>query len=83
MGATGSDRSAGFLTCRIADFPIGGTSESQWIQVIFSPCGFGNPRYSRLGSRRYGETSERDTGQAKLHKRIDEPTKSRKASARF
>jgi hypothetical protein len=40
-------RSAGFQTCRIADFQIGRVS--RWRGV----CGFGNPRYSRLGSLRY------------------------------
>jgi hypothetical protein len=40
-------RSAGFQTCRIADFQIGRVSP--WRGV----CGFGNPRYSRLGSLRY------------------------------
>jgi hypothetical protein len=39
--------SAGFQTCCIADFPVGRTSGS------CASSGFGNPRYSRLGSLRY------------------------------
>jgi hypothetical protein len=41
-------RSAGFQTCCVADFQVGGTSGSH------GRSGFGNPRYSRLGSLRYG-----------------------------
>ena len=44
-------RSAGFQTCCIADFQIGRVS--QWRGVR----GFGNPRYSRLGSLRYGSSA--------------------------
>jgi hypothetical protein len=40
-------RSAGFQTCCVADFPVGGTSGG------CTGSGFGNPRYSRLGSLRY------------------------------
>jgi hypothetical protein len=40
-------RSAGFQTCCVADFPVGGTSGS------CASSGLGNPRYSRLGSLRY------------------------------
>src|SRR5208282_3008253 len=40
-------RSAGFQTCCVADFPVGRTSGSR------ASSGFGNPRYSRLGSPRY------------------------------
>src|SRR5208282_2354573 len=40
-------RSAGFQTCCVADFPVGRTSGSR------TSSGFGNPRYSRLGSPRY------------------------------
>ena len=48
FGGRGQNRrSAGFQTCRIADFQIGRVS--QWR----GGCGFGNPRYSRLGSLRH------------------------------
>ena len=40
--------SAGFPTFRVADFPIGMGGRR-------AARGFGNPRYSRLGSRRYRE----------------------------
>jgi hypothetical protein len=43
--------SAGFLTCRIADFQIGRLSA--FPPHCRAPGGFGNPRYSRLGSLRY------------------------------
>ena len=47
-------RSAGFQTCCIADFQIGGASELQARAASTTASGFGNPRYSRLGSLRYG-----------------------------
>jgi len=48
MGGRGQhQRSAGFQTCRIADFQIGRASKQR------GGCGFGNPRYGRLGSLRY------------------------------
>jgi len=40
-------RSAGFQTCRLADFQIGRVSKRRGVR------GFGNPRYSKLGSLRY------------------------------
>ena len=40
-------RTAGFQTCCLADFQIGRASKSRGVR------GFGNPRYSRLGSLRY------------------------------
>ena len=52
LGSRGQNRrSAGFSRCHrdwIADFPIGRASE------LCGVSGFGNPRYSRLGSLRYG-----------------------------
>jgi hypothetical protein len=39
---------AGFQACGIADFPVGNASSSSWVRR------FGNLRYSRLGSLRYG-----------------------------
>jgi hypothetical protein len=47
-----NQRSAGFQTCRVADFQIGRVS--RWRKV----CGLGNPRYSRLGSLRYKFSNE-------------------------
>ncbi len=53
IGGRGPGRcSAGFQTCRIADFQIGGASNRRGVN------GFGNPRYSRLGSLRHGITCE-------------------------
>src|SRR5712671_3965443 len=43
--------SAGFLTCCVADFPVG------MIWKVRGGGGLGNPRYSRLGSLRYGKKS--------------------------
>src|SRR5712671_958094 len=43
--------SAGFLTCCVADFPVG------MIWKVRGIGGLGNPRYSRLGSLRYGKKS--------------------------
>ena len=45
--------SAGFQTCCIADFQIGSPSASLRPFNSRSLGGFGNPRYSRLGSLRY------------------------------
>jgi prepilin-type N-terminal cleavage/methylation domain-containing protein len=42
---------AGFPTCCVADFQIGGASESR------GACGLGNPRHSRLGSLRHNSST--------------------------
>jgi len=47
--------SAGFQTCCIADFQVGQR------HVVRIGSGFGNPRYSRLGSLRYTTTDEKGT----------------------
>jgi hypothetical protein len=45
--AAGGFRSAGLQTCCVADFQVGKINGSR------TGNGFGNPRYSRLGSPRY------------------------------
>ena len=47
FGGHGQYRNAGFQTCGLADFQIGRASKMRGAR------GFGNPRYSRLGSLRY------------------------------
>ena len=47
-GRRQNQRTAGFQTCCLADFQIGRASNGRGVR------GFGNPRYSRLGSLRYG-----------------------------
>src|SRR5581483_4657439 len=50
--------SAGFQTCRIADFQIGSASKPRERRKVRPASGFGNPRYSRLGSLRYLQSAQ-------------------------
>jgi len=50
-------RSAGFQTCRIADFQVGRAADETGAGERSRGCGFGNPRNSRFGNLRY-ETPE-------------------------
>src|SRR5437588_10396478 len=47
-------RSAGFQTCRIADFQVGTAWNSTAGLILTAIRRFGNPRYSRFGNLRYG-----------------------------
>src|SRR5437588_12913857 len=46
-------RSAGFQTCRIADFQVGMAWNSTAGLILTAIRRFGNPRYSRFGNLRY------------------------------
>src|SRR5437588_13047355 len=55
-------RSAGFQTCRIADFQVGRAWNSTAGLILTAIRRFGNPRYSRFGNLRYGFCTSKSRG---------------------
>src|SRR5437588_1633745 len=55
-------RSAGFQTCRIADFQVGMAWNSTAGLMLTAIRRFGNPRYSRFGNLRYAYCTWKSRG---------------------